>query len=123
MAPLEQAGIESAETPAQETPLWQRHPYSRLDSPNGVWTYDFVHDQLANGGPLKMLCVLDEQSPWLQISRSGQDPFAPGPAALTSPTDPARFPADIFSDNSPRPILEPLSNFEIQQNPLPETGC
>jgi putative transposase len=27
-----------------------------------VWTYDFVHDQLANGGPLKMLCVLDEKT-------------------------------------------------------------
>ena len=31
-------------------------------APNGVWTYDFVHDQLANGGPLKMLCVLDENT-------------------------------------------------------------
>jgi transposase InsO family protein len=31
-------------------------------APNGVWTYDFVHDQLVNGGPLKMLCVLDENT-------------------------------------------------------------
>jgi transposase InsO family protein len=31
-------------------------------APNGVWTYDFVHDQLANGGPLKLLCVLDENT-------------------------------------------------------------
>lgn len=28
--------------------------------PNSVWTYDFVHDRLANGGQLKLLCVLDE---------------------------------------------------------------
>jgi putative transposase len=25
-----------------------------------MWTYDFVHNQLANCGPLKMLFVLDE---------------------------------------------------------------
>jgi transposase InsO family protein len=30
--------------------------------PNSVWTYDFVHDRLANGGTLKMLCVLDEHT-------------------------------------------------------------
>lgn len=29
---------------------------------NGVWTYDFVHYQSANGGPLKMPCVLDENT-------------------------------------------------------------
>ena len=28
--------------------------------PNSVWTYDFVHDRLANGTALKLLCVLDE---------------------------------------------------------------
>jgi len=28
--------------------------------PNSVWTYDFVHDRLANGSQLKLLCVLDE---------------------------------------------------------------
>jgi len=39
-------------------------------APNGVWTYDFVHDQLANGGPLKMLCVLDENTREMPISRS-----------------------------------------------------
>jgi transposase InsO family protein len=27
-----------------------------------VWTYDFVHDRLANGGAIKMLCVLDEHT-------------------------------------------------------------
>ena len=31
-------------------------------APDGVWTYDFVYDQLANGGPLKMLCFLDENT-------------------------------------------------------------
>lgn len=31
-------------------------------APNGVWSYDFVHDQLANGGPLKMLCVFAENT-------------------------------------------------------------
>jgi putative transposase len=31
-------------------------------APNGVWTYDFVHDQLANGGPIKMPYVLDENT-------------------------------------------------------------
>lgn len=30
--------------------------------PNSVWSYDFVHDGLANGGTLKMLCVLDEHT-------------------------------------------------------------
>jgi len=29
--------------------------------PNSVWSYDFVHDQLANGGMIKMLYVLDAQ--------------------------------------------------------------
>jgi putative transposase len=31
-------------------------------APNAVWTYDFVHDQLASGTQLKMLCVLDENT-------------------------------------------------------------
>lgn len=31
-------------------------------APNGVWSYDFVHDRLANGGTLKMLCILDEHT-------------------------------------------------------------
>ena len=30
--------------------------------PNTIWTYDFVHDRLANGNPLKLLCVLDEHT-------------------------------------------------------------
>ncbi len=30
--------------------------------PNGVWTYDFIHDRLANGTGLKLLCVLDEHT-------------------------------------------------------------
>lgn len=30
--------------------------------PNSVWSYDFVHDRLANGGTLKLLCVLDEHT-------------------------------------------------------------
>lgn len=30
--------------------------------PNSVWTYDFVHDRLANGQTLKLLCVLDEHT-------------------------------------------------------------
>jgi len=30
--------------------------------PNAVWTYDFVHDQLASGTQIKMLCVLDEHT-------------------------------------------------------------
>ncbi|HEY3325666.1 MAG TPA: IS3 family transposase [Novimethylophilus sp.] len=30
--------------------------------PNNVWTYDFVHDRLADGGTLKMLCILDEHT-------------------------------------------------------------
>lgn len=28
--------------------------------PNRVWNYDFVHDRLADGRPLKLLCVVDE---------------------------------------------------------------
>jgi transposase InsO family protein len=31
-------------------------------APNSVWSYDFVHDRLANGGGLKMLCILDENT-------------------------------------------------------------
>jgi putative transposase len=31
-------------------------------TPNSVWTYDFVFDRLANGTPLKILCVLDEHT-------------------------------------------------------------
>jgi putative transposase len=34
----------------------------RATQPNSVWTYDFVHDRLANGNALKMLCVLDEHT-------------------------------------------------------------
>lgn len=30
--------------------------------PNSVWTYDFVHDRLANGQTLKLLCVLNEHT-------------------------------------------------------------
>lgn len=30
--------------------------------PNGVWTYDFIHDRLASGTALKLLCVLDEHT-------------------------------------------------------------
>lgn len=30
--------------------------------PNSIWTYDFVHDRLANGNVLKLLCVLDEHT-------------------------------------------------------------
>jgi putative transposase len=30
--------------------------------PNSVWTYDFVHDHLAGGGVIKMLCVVDEHT-------------------------------------------------------------
>ncbi len=29
---------------------------------NSVWTYDFVHDRLAGGGVVKLLCVLDEHT-------------------------------------------------------------
>jgi putative transposase len=32
----------------------------RAQKPNQVWSYDFVHDRLENGGGLKMLTVLDE---------------------------------------------------------------
>jgi putative transposase len=30
--------------------------------PNSVWTYDFVHDRLADKTNLKLLCVLDEHT-------------------------------------------------------------
>lgn len=30
--------------------------------PNSVWTYDFVHDRLADKTALKLLCVLDEHT-------------------------------------------------------------
>jgi transposase InsO family protein len=30
--------------------------------PNSVWSYDFVHDRLANGSLFKMLCVIDEHT-------------------------------------------------------------
>jgi hypothetical protein len=28
--------------------------------PNGVWSYDLVHDRTADGRMLKLLCILDE---------------------------------------------------------------
>lgn len=31
-------------------------------TPNSVWTYDFIHDRLASGTALKILCVLDEHT-------------------------------------------------------------
>ena len=31
-------------------------------TPNAVWTYDFIHDRLASGTALKLLCVLDEHT-------------------------------------------------------------
>jgi putative transposase len=31
-------------------------------APNSVWTYDFVHDRLADGRALRLLCVLDEHT-------------------------------------------------------------
>ena len=30
--------------------------------PDGVWTYDFIHDRTASGTALKLLCVLDEHT-------------------------------------------------------------
>lgn len=72
MAPLEQTGIQSAEASVQETPLWERHPLSGSTAPNSVWTHDFVHDQLANGGPLKMLYVLDENTRECQAIEVGK---------------------------------------------------
>ena len=30
------------------------------EAPNAVWCYDFVHDRLADGRSLKLLCVVDE---------------------------------------------------------------
>jgi transposase InsO family protein len=30
--------------------------------PNSVWSYDFIHDRLASGTALKILCVLDEHT-------------------------------------------------------------
>jgi len=30
--------------------------------PNHVWTYDFVHDRLANKRMIWLLCVLDEHT-------------------------------------------------------------
>ena len=31
-------------------------------TPNAVWTYDLIHDRLASGTALKLLCVLDEHT-------------------------------------------------------------
>jgi transposase InsO family protein len=31
-------------------------------TPNSVWSYDFIHDRLASGTALKILCVLDEHT-------------------------------------------------------------
>lgn len=31
-------------------------------TPNHVWGYDFVHDQIVDGPSLKMLCVTDEHA-------------------------------------------------------------
>jgi putative transposase len=57
-----QTGTKSTEATAPKAPLRQRHPRSWCDGPNGVWTYDFVHDRPANGSRYKRLCVLDENT-------------------------------------------------------------
>jgi hypothetical protein len=37
-----------AKSPSQEAPLSQGYAHSAFCCANGVWTYDFGHDQLAN---------------------------------------------------------------------------
>ena len=68
------------ESPRRVWRLWRRHGFKlgkqrtkrrgqkearlarphRAEHPNHVWTYDIIHDRLADGSSFKMLCLLDE---------------------------------------------------------------
>lgn len=68
------------ESPHRVWRLWSRHGFKlgkqrtkrrakkdrlserphRAEHPNHVWTYDIIHDRLADGTSFKMLCLLDE---------------------------------------------------------------
>jgi putative transposase len=68
------------ESPRRVWRLWRRHGFKlgkqrvkrkpkkavpserphRAEHPNHVWTYDILHDRLADGSAFKMLCLLDE---------------------------------------------------------------
>ena len=87
----------------------ERHIATR---PNEVWSYDFVHDQLANGAGLKMLTVLDEftrECIGILVARS-----------ITA-TDVANFlelqmlkrgqPVNVRSDNGPEFIAEAIKTW------------
>jgi putative transposase len=56
-----QAGLQVVRKSAKNRRLPGPTPERRrAQQPNDVWSYDFIHDQLENGGALKMLTVLDE---------------------------------------------------------------
>lgn len=40
--------------------------------PDSLWTYGFVHDELASGCMLKLLCVLDDHKGEVPSYRSGK---------------------------------------------------
>jgi putative transposase len=55
-----QAGLQVVKKRHKSRRLGSTVPRQRGQKPNEVWSYDFIHDQLENGGALKMLTVLDE---------------------------------------------------------------
>jgi transposase InsO family protein len=55
-----QAGLQVAQKSHRSRRLGSTALRQRGQKPNEVWSYDFIHDQLENGGAVKMLTVLDE---------------------------------------------------------------
>ena len=59
---MAQPGIESAKRRPRKRRCGIDIRIPGATQPNSVRSYDFMHDRLANGGALKMLCVLDEHT-------------------------------------------------------------
>lgn len=99
--------------------LWQRHGFTvhpprprrcrpagsdprpqRAERPNHVWTYDLLHEQLANGRWFKTLSILDEFTRECVLIKVGRTLRAPEViAALTEAMHRSGKPAFLRSDN------------------------
>jgi transposase InsO family protein len=55
-----QAGLQVVQRRGKSRRFGPTAERRRAQQPNDVWSYDFIHDQLENGGAVKMLTVLDE---------------------------------------------------------------
>lgn len=86
-----------ARRPRATTPDPRPH---RAEYPNHVWTYDFLHDQLADGRWFKTLSVLDEFTRECLVIQSGHSLRAPDViATLTNAMQTHGKPQYLRSDN------------------------